>query len=70
MFQNIESDESSSTSIIDRIANDGNDTEEDIEEPAAKKTRGENLPYDLFKTYDGLEECVKELKDGTIENVT
>ncbi|RNA05030.1 hypothetical protein BpHYR1_034272, partial [Brachionus plicatilis] len=54
MSQIIESDESSSTSIIDRRANDGNDIEDDVDSPTPKRRRGENLPYDLFKTYESL----------------
>ncbi|RNA14447.1 hypothetical protein BpHYR1_011149 [Brachionus plicatilis] len=29
-----------------------NDTEDDVDSPTPKRRRGENLPYDLFKTYE------------------
>ncbi|RNA44322.1 hypothetical protein BpHYR1_009575 [Brachionus plicatilis] len=58
MSQIIESDE----------ANDGNDTEDDVDSPASKRRRCENLPYDPFKNYELFVECVNELKDSTVEN--
>ncbi|RNA04845.1 hypothetical protein BpHYR1_021506, partial [Brachionus plicatilis] len=69
MSQNFES-ESESTSIIARVVNDGNDTEDDIEEPMPKKRRGENIAYDVFNTYEALDDCLRELKEGLVENKT
>ena len=69
MSQNFES-ESESTSIITRVVNDGNDTEDDIEEPMPKKRRGENIAYDVFKTYEALDDCLRELKEALVENKT
>ncbi|RNA14498.1 hypothetical protein BpHYR1_033024, partial [Brachionus plicatilis] len=54
MSQIIESDESWSSSTIDRRANDGNDVEDDVNSPTPKRRRCENLPYDPFKTYESL----------------
>ncbi|RNA14613.1 hypothetical protein BpHYR1_046524 [Brachionus plicatilis] len=62
MSQNFES-ESESTSIIARVVNDGNDTEDVIEEPMPKNRRGENIAYDVFKTYEALDDCLRELKE-------
>ncbi|CAF1093192.1 unnamed protein product [Brachionus calyciflorus] len=56
MNQIIESDESSSTSIIARQINDANDTDEDA--------------YEQYKTYENLQECLKDIKEGLVENTT
>lgn len=63
-----ENSESSSTSIIRREDYDeDNQTDNDVDEPVTKKFRGSSKPYDLYKTYESLEVCMKELTTGQIE---
>ncbi|CAF1046524.1 unnamed protein product [Brachionus calyciflorus] len=73
MNQIIESDESSSTPIITRLVNDANDTDEDavnIGETLPKKWRRGNLQYEQYKAYENLQECLKDIKEGLVENTT
>ncbi|RNA01548.1 hypothetical protein BpHYR1_013625, partial [Brachionus plicatilis] len=39
-------------------------------EPMPKKRRGENIAHDVFKTYEALDDCLRELKEGLVENKT
>ncbi|RNA18347.1 hypothetical protein BpHYR1_032219 [Brachionus plicatilis] len=39
-------------------------------EPMPKKRRGENIAYDVFKTYEAPDDCLRELKEGLVENKT
>ena len=66
MVQNFESE---STSIIARHVSDDNDTEDDIEEPMPKKRKGKNITYVMFKSYEILDDCLRELKAGLVENI-